>query len=127
MAVNAAQIEALDNETMNPRCAALINRYWARRCRDRTERWSGGATPVQPAPERSATELYWRRRDPDNHPITVLGPAPQSPYSASVTSVVIGGCVLAGAAMLQFKPAQQHVKLEITPAPRLGPRKDLPG
>ncbi len=30
MAVNAAQIEALDNETMNPRCAALINRYWAR-------------------------------------------------------------------------------------------------
>ena len=30
MAVNAAQIEALDNETMNARCAALINRYWAR-------------------------------------------------------------------------------------------------
>ena len=30
MAVNAAQIEALDNETMNARCVALINRYWAR-------------------------------------------------------------------------------------------------
>ena len=30
MAVNAAQIEALDNEAMNARCAALINRYWAR-------------------------------------------------------------------------------------------------
>ena len=30
MAVTAAQIEALDNEAMNARCAALINRYWAR-------------------------------------------------------------------------------------------------
>ena len=30
IAVNVAQIEELDNETMNARCAALINRYWAR-------------------------------------------------------------------------------------------------
>ena len=30
MAVNLAQIEELDNETMNARCAALINRYCAR-------------------------------------------------------------------------------------------------
>ena len=38
--------------------------------------------------------------------------------SASVTSVVIGGCILIGAAMLQYKPAQQHVEFEITPAPQ---------
>ena len=30
MAVNIAQIEELDNETMNTRCAALISGYWAR-------------------------------------------------------------------------------------------------
>ena len=30
MAVDVAQIEELDNDTMNARCAALINRYWAR-------------------------------------------------------------------------------------------------
>jgi hypothetical protein len=30
MAVNVARIEELDNETMNARCAALINRYCAR-------------------------------------------------------------------------------------------------
>ena len=30
MAINLAQIEELDHETMNARCAALINRYWAR-------------------------------------------------------------------------------------------------
>ena len=28
--VNVAQIEELDNETMNARCSALISRYWAR-------------------------------------------------------------------------------------------------
>lgn len=30
MTVDFAQIEELDNETMNARCAALINGYWAR-------------------------------------------------------------------------------------------------
>jgi hypothetical protein len=30
MTVDVAQIEELDNETMNARCAALINGYWAR-------------------------------------------------------------------------------------------------
>ena len=34
---------------------------------------------------------------------------------ASIASVVIGGCILAGAAMLEYKPAQQHVEFEITP------------
>jgi len=29
-AVNVTQIEEVDNETMNARCAALINRYWTR-------------------------------------------------------------------------------------------------
>jgi len=29
-AVNVAQIEELDDETMNARCTALISRYWAR-------------------------------------------------------------------------------------------------
>jgi hypothetical protein len=35
--------------------------------------------------------------------------------SASIASVVIGGCILTGAAVLQYKPAQQHVEVEITP------------
>jgi hypothetical protein len=35
--------------------------------------------------------------------------------SASIASVVIGGCILAGAAMLEYKPTLQHVELEITP------------
>jgi hypothetical protein len=30
MAINLTQIEELDYETMNARCAALISRYWAR-------------------------------------------------------------------------------------------------
>jgi len=30
MAINVAQIEALDDETINARCVALISRYWAR-------------------------------------------------------------------------------------------------
>jgi len=34
--------------------------------------------------------------------------------SVSIASVLIGGCILAGAAMLQSKPAQQHVEFEIT-------------
>ena len=33
--------------------------------------------------------------------------------SVSVASVFIGGCILAGAAVLQYKPAQQHVEFEI--------------
>jgi hypothetical protein len=37
--------------------------------------------------------------------------------SASIASVVIGGCILAGAAMLEYKPAQQHVEFEIAPVP----------
>jgi hypothetical protein len=37
---------------------------------------------------------------------------------ASIASVVIGGYILAGAAMLQYQPAPQHVELEITPAPQ---------
>jgi hypothetical protein len=35
--------------------------------------------------------------------------------SAVVASVVIGSCILAGAAMLQYEPARQHVEIEITP------------
>ena len=34
--------------------------------------------------------------------------------SVSVASVFIGGCILAGAALLQYKPAQQHVEVQIT-------------
>ena len=34
--------------------------------------------------------------------------------SASIASVFIGGCILAGAALLQYKPAQQHVEVQIT-------------
>jgi hypothetical protein len=34
--------------------------------------------------------------------------------SVSIASVFVGGCILAGAAMLQYKPAQQHVEIEIT-------------
>ena len=34
--------------------------------------------------------------------------------SVSIASVFIGGSILAGAAMLQYKPAQQHVEFEIT-------------
>ena len=35
--------------------------------------------------------------------------------SAVVASVVISSCILAGAAMLQYEPARQHVEIEITP------------
>jgi len=34
--------------------------------------------------------------------------------SASVGSAFIGSCVLAGAGILQYKPAQQHVAIEIS-------------
>ena len=34
--------------------------------------------------------------------------------AASIASVFIGGCILAGAALLQYKPAQQHVEFQIT-------------
>jgi len=34
--------------------------------------------------------------------------------SASIASVLIGGCILAGAAMLQYRPTQQHVEVQIT-------------
>lgn len=34
--------------------------------------------------------------------------------SASIASVLIGGCILAGAAMLQYQPEQQHVQVQIT-------------
>ena len=34
--------------------------------------------------------------------------------TVSIVSVFISGCILAGAAMLQHKPAQQHVEFEIT-------------
>jgi hypothetical protein len=33
--------------------------------------------------------------------------------SASIASVFIGGCILAGAAIVQYQPAQQHVEVEI--------------
>ena len=33
--------------------------------------------------------------------------------SASVASLVIGGCIAAAAGMLQYKPTQQHVEVEI--------------
>ena len=35
--------------------------------------------------------------------------------SAAVASVVIGTVIMAGAAMLNYKPVQQHVEFEITP------------
>ena len=35
--------------------------------------------------------------------------------SAAVASVVIGTVIVAGAAMLNYKPVQQHVEFEITP------------
>jgi hypothetical protein len=35
--------------------------------------------------------------------------------SAAVASVAIGTVVLAGAAVLNYEPAQQHVEFEITP------------
>jgi len=34
--------------------------------------------------------------------------------SAIIAGVLIGGCILAGAAMLQYKPTQQHVEVQIT-------------
>ena len=34
--------------------------------------------------------------------------------SAIIASVLIGGCILAGAAMLQYRPTQQHVEVQIT-------------
>jgi hypothetical protein len=33
--------------------------------------------------------------------------------SASIASVLIGGCILVGAAMLQYKPTPQHVEVQI--------------
>ena len=35
--------------------------------------------------------------------------------SAAVASVVIGTVIMAGAAMLNYKPVQQHDEFEITP------------
>ena len=34
--------------------------------------------------------------------------------SAILGSVFIGGCILAGTAMLQYQPAQEHVEVQIT-------------
>jgi hypothetical protein len=34
--------------------------------------------------------------------------------TVSIVSVFVGGCILAGAAMLQYKPTQQHVEVRIT-------------
>jgi len=34
--------------------------------------------------------------------------------AASIASVFIGGCILAGTAMLQYQPAQEHVEIQIT-------------
>ena len=34
--------------------------------------------------------------------------------SASIASVFIGGCILAGAAILQYEPERQHVQFEIS-------------
>ena len=36
--------------------------------------------------------------------------------SASIASVFIGGCILAGAALLQYEPAQQHIEVQVTKA-----------
>jgi len=33
--------------------------------------------------------------------------------SASIASVFIGGCILAGVAMLEVKPTPQHVEVQI--------------
>jgi len=33
--------------------------------------------------------------------------------SASIASVLIGGCILVGAATLQYKPTPQHVEVQI--------------
>lgn len=35
--------------------------------------------------------------------------------SAAIASVVIGSIIVAGAAMLNYQPAQQHIQVEITP------------
>ncbi|MBV9015196.1 MAG: hypothetical protein JO058_06025 [Alphaproteobacteria bacterium] len=35
--------------------------------------------------------------------------------SAAIASVVVGGAVMAGAAVLNYKPVQQHIEMEITP------------
>jgi hypothetical protein len=64
MVINVSRIEELDNETMNARCTALINRYWARQGVVIELSGGQGATPVQPATERSATGLQRRRCDP---------------------------------------------------------------
>ena len=37
--------------------------------------------------------------------------------SASVASIVIGGCILGVVAMANYKPVRQHVEYEITPKP----------
>ena len=36
-------------------------------------------------------------------------------FSAAVASVVIGTVIVAGAAVLNYEPVQQHVEFEITP------------
>ena len=54
MAINGAQIEELDNETMNARCAALINRYCTI-----TVQWRELGTPT---PQRVADVLCVRRK-----------------------------------------------------------------
>ena len=42
--------------------------------------------------------------------------------SSAVASVVIACIVVAGAAMLNYQPVQQHVEVEITPSVRAGDR-----
>ena len=42
--------------------------------------------------------------------------------SAAVASVVIGSAILAGAAVLNYKPVQQHVEIDITQSVRAGDR-----
>ena len=78
MAVNAAQIEALDNEAMNARCAALINRYWARQ-RVLIELSDGQGAPLRSNLHPNGLPPSYSGEDaiPITTPSTVLRPAPR--------------------------------------------------
>ena len=78
MAVTAAQIEALDNEAMNARCAALINRYWARQ-RVLIELSDGQGAPLRSNLHPNGLPPSYSGEDaiPITTPSTVLGPAPR--------------------------------------------------
>jgi hypothetical protein len=77
MAVNAAQIEALDNETMNARARRSSTVTAATRCRDRTERRSGAPLRSNLHPNGLPPSYSGDDAIPITTPSTVLGPAPR--------------------------------------------------